>query len=93
LAAKHCWRFTDYPAEHCRHLRTTNLIESTFATVRLRTCKTKGCGTRVACETMVFCSMETASKGWKKLNEAVLLPELIHEVKFVDGVRLTEDAA
>jgi transposase-like protein len=85
--------FYDFPAEHWRHIRTTNPIESTFATVRLRTCKTKGCGTRVACETMVFKLLESASKGWRKLNGASLLPELIQGVKFADGVKLTEDAA
>ena len=46
--------FYDFPAEHWRHIRTTNPIESTFATVRLRTDKTKGCGSRMACLTMVF---------------------------------------
>jgi transposase-like protein len=85
--------FYDFPAEHWMHLRTTNPIESTFATVRLRTCKTKGCGTRVACETMVFKLMESAAKGWRKLNGATLLPDLIQGVKFVDGVRIAEDAA
>jgi putative transposase len=85
--------FYDFPAEHWRHLRTTNPIESTFATVRLRTSKTKGCGTRVACETMVFKLMESAAKGWKKLNGATLLPELIQGAKFVDGLKVAEDAA
>ena len=60
--------FYDFPAEHWLHMRTTNPIESVFATVRLRTCKTKGCGSRVACETMVFKLMESAAKGWRKLN-------------------------
>src|SRR5262249_20907864 len=53
--------FYDFPAEHWLHLRTTNGIESVFATVRLRTEKTKGSGTRVACLTMVFKLMESAS--------------------------------
>lgn len=85
--------FYDFPAEHWRHIRTTNPIESTFATVRLRTCKTKGCGTRAACETMVFKLMESAKNGWRKLNGASLLPEILQGAKFVDGVRSTEDAA
>ena len=55
-------RFYDFPAEHWLHLRTTNVIESVFATVRLRTAKTKGSGTRVACLTMVFKLMESASR-------------------------------
>ncbi len=85
--------FYDFPAEHWLHLRTTNPIESVLATVRLRTSKTKGCGTRVACETMVFKLMESASKRWRLLNGASLLPDVIQGVKFVDGVKSTENAA
>lgn len=85
--------FYDFPAEHWRHLRTTNPIESVLATVRLRTCKTKGSGNRLACETMVFKLIESAKKGWRKLNGSLLLPEVIRGVKFIDGERVTEDAA
>lgn len=85
--------FYDFPAEHWRHIRTTNPIESVLATVRLRTCKTKGCGNRVACETMVFKLMESAKKGWRKLNGFALLPDVIRGVKFVDGEKVTEEAA
>ena len=85
--------FYDFPAEHWRHIRTTNPIESVLATVRLRTCKTKGCGNRLACETMVFKLMESAKKGWRKLNGCSLLPDVIQGVKFVDGEKVTEDAA
>lgn len=85
--------FYDFPAEHWLHIRTTNPIESVLATVRLRTCKTKGCGSRVACETMVFKLMESAAKGWRKLNGSLLLPEVIRGVKFVDGEKSTETAA
>jgi len=85
--------FYDFPAEHWRHLRTTNPIESVLATVRLRTCKTKGCGTRLACETMVFKLMQSAKKGWRKLNGTSFLPEVLQGVKLVDGERSTEDAA
>jgi transposase-like protein len=85
--------FYDFPAEHWRHIRTTNPIESVLATVRLRTCKTKGCGNRVACETMVFKLMESARKGWRRLNGSALLPEVIRGVKFVDGEKVAEDAA
>jgi putative transposase len=85
--------FYDFPAEHWRHIRTTNPIESVLATVRLRTCKTKGCGNRAACETMVFKLMESAKKGWRKLNGFALLPDVIRGVKFVDGEKVTEDAA
>jgi putative transposase len=85
--------FYDFPAEHWLHIRTTNPIESVLATVRLRTCKTKGCGSRVACETMVFKLMESAAKGWRKLNGCALLPDVLRGVKFVDGEKLTESAA
>ncbi|MCA1847974.1 MAG: IS256 family transposase [Actinobacteria bacterium] len=79
--------FYDFPAEHWAHLRTTNPIESTFATVRLRTAKTKGCGSRQACLTMVFKLCESAQKNWRKLNGCALLKEVSSGVEFVDGIR------
>ena len=84
--------FYDFPAEHWMHLRTTNVIESVFATVRLRTEKTKGSGTRVACLTMVFKLMQSASRHWRALNGSGLLSEVIKGTVFVDGMR-KEDAA
>jgi transposase-like protein len=83
--------FYDFPAEHWIHLRTTNPIESTFATVRLRTEKTKGSGTRGACLTMVFKLMESASKHWRLLNGSRLLGDVIAGAVYVDGVK--ENAA
>jgi putative transposase len=77
--------FYDFPAEHWMHLRTTNPIESVFATVRLRTEKTKGCGTGEACLTMVFKLMESASKRWRALNKSTLLADVIAGIVFVDG--------
>ena len=79
--------FYDLPAEHWAHLRTTNPLESTFATVRLRTAKTKGCGSRQACLTMVFKLCQSARKGWRKLNGCALLKEVGAGVEFVDGIR------
>ena len=79
--------FYDFPAEHWIHLRTTNPIESTFATVRLRTRKTKGSGSRIACLTMVFKLALSAEKRWRALNGAKLLAEVIEGVTFEDGVR------
>ena len=79
--------FYDFPAEHWMHLRTTNPIESTFATVRLRTAKTKGTGTRLACLTMVFKLMESASQHWRALNCSKLLADVIAGVVYVDGVK------
>lgn len=79
--------FYDFPAEHWVHLRTTNPIESTFATVRLRTVKTKGTGTRLACLTMVFKLLESAAKHWRTLNGSKLIEEVIAGVIYVDGVK------
>ena len=85
--------FYDFPAEHWSHLRTTNPIESTFATVRLRTTRTKGSGTRKACLTMVFKLMQSASKRWRTLNGAKLLQEVIAGLTFTDGIKITQEAA
>jgi putative transposase len=79
--------FYDFPAEHWLHIRTTNPIESTFATVRLRHRKTKGSGSRVACLTMVFKLMQSAQKKWRLLNGAVLLPDVIAGIPFLDGIK------
>jgi transposase-like protein len=79
--------FYDFPAEHWQHIRTTNPIESTFATVRLRTVKTKGCLSRVTALTMVFRLAESAAKKWRRLRGWKHLAEVIEGVRFVDGVR------
>lgn len=79
--------FYDFPAEHWGHLRTTNPIESTFSTVRLRTVRTKGSGSRTACLTMVFKLSESASKTWRSLNGSELLPDVIRGIEFCDGVK------
>lgn len=79
--------FYDFPAEHWKHLRTTNPIESTFATVRLRTAKTKGAGSRLACLTMVFQLALSAQQRWRKLNGYERLAELIQGVQFQDGIK------
>ena len=79
--------FYDFPGEHWIHLRTTNPIESTFATVRLRHRRTKGSGSRVACMTMVFKLALAAEKRWRRLNGSALLPDVIRGVRFVDGVK------
>jgi putative transposase len=80
--------FYDFPAEHWQHLRTSNPIESTFATVRLRTSKTKGAGSRVACLAMAFKLVESAQNHWRKLNGSMLLSEVIAGVIFKDGTKL-----
>ena len=85
--------FYDFPAEHWKHLRTTNPIESVFATVRLRHRRTKGNGSRTACLAMVHQLMLSASKRWRLLNGSDLLPEVIAGVQFIDGVKPQEVAA
>jgi transposase-like protein len=78
--------FYDFPAEHWIHLRTSNPIESTFATVRHRTDRTKGCVSRSTLLGLTFKLAMSAEKSWHKLRGFELLGELIAGVKFVDGV-------
>ena len=85
--------FYDFPAEHWIHLRTTNPIESTFATVKHRQRKTKGNGSRLACFTMVFKLMQSAAKKWRLLNGSNILPDVIQGTKFIDGIREDKVAA
>lgn len=80
--------FYDFPAEHWIHLRTTNPIESTFATVRLRTHKTKGAGSRLAALAMVFKLAKAAEAHWRLLNGSELLKDLIEGKKFKDGIKV-----
>lgn len=85
--------FYDFPDEHWMHLRATNPIESTFATERLRRCRTKGNGSRAACLTMVFELCESAARTWRALNGTRLLPQVIVGVRFVDGEKPEKTAA
>jgi putative transposase len=78
--------FYDFPAEHWHHLRTTNPIESTFATVRLRTGKTRGCLSRKTGLTMVFKLMLSAQKRWTRLRGNNRVAEVIRGVNFKDGI-------
>jgi len=80
--------FYDFPAEHWGHLRTSNPIESTFATVRLRTYRTKGPGSREAGLAMAFKLARKAESRWRKLNGSGKLQDLIDGIVFVDGERL-----
>jgi putative transposase len=82
--------FYDFPAEHWIHLRSTNPIESTFATVRHRTKRTKGCGSRLATLTMVFKLCKQAEKTWKRIKGYRLIAKVIKGVRFVDGELIDE---
>lgn len=78
--------FYDFPGEHWDHLRTSNPIESVFATVRHRTVRTKGALSQKTAKLMVFTLVRAASKKWRKLNGKNQLPRLIQGVKFSDGI-------
>jgi putative transposase len=85
--------FYDFPAEHWKHLRTTNPIESTFATIRLRHRRTKGNGSRRACLAMMFKLAQSAERRWRTLDGAKLLPDVIQGISFKDGTRSDQAAA
>lgn len=87
------FQFYDFPAEHWQHIRTTNPIESTFATVRHRTRRTKGCGTRAATLAMTYKLAMEAEKQWRRINGRKLIFKIMRGAKFVDGVEIKEDAA
>jgi len=83
--------FYDFPAEHWLHIRTTNPIESSFATVRHRTRQTKGGGSRKATLTMVFKLASEAEKSWKRLRGYKLISKVIQGVRFKDGEEVKEN--
>lgn len=85
--------FFDFPAEHWKHIRTTNPIESVFATVRNRTRKTKGCLNRKTALAMVFKLMMSAKKKWRRISGPNRLPEVIQGVEFTDGIKQIQKAA
>jgi transposase-like protein len=82
--------FYDFPAAHWQHIRTSNPIESTFATVRLRTAKTRGCVARHTILSMVYKLGQSAQKRWRKLRGFRLLAEVIRGVQFKDGERIDQ---
>lgn len=83
--------FYDFPAEHWTHIRTTNPIESVFATVRLRTSKTKNCGSRKTTLAMAYKLITAAQNKWRRLRGYKLLADVIQGVKFKDGERVEAD--
>ena len=85
--------FYDFPAEHWRHIRTTNPIESTFSTVRLRTAKVRSCFSSTTVVTMAFKLCQSAQKRWQRLHHSEKLAEVIKGVKFVDGIEENRNAA
>ncbi len=79
--------FYGYPGENWQHIRTTNPIESVFATVRLRTARAKNCGSRMPTLTMAFKLMETAQRKWCRLRAYNLLADVINGIKVVNGIK------
>lgn len=82
--------FYDFPAEHWVSIRTTNPIESTFSTARLRTRRARNCGSRETTLAMVYKLLESAQKGWKRLKGFALLTLVVNNVTFQDGVQVEE---
>ena len=85
--------FYDFPADHWKHIRTTNPIEIVFATVRDRTRKTKGCLGRKTALAMVYRLLMSARKKWWKISGPRRLPEVIQAVEFKDGIRQVQSSA
>ena len=84
--------FYDFPAEHWKHLRTSNPIESTFATVRHRTIRAKGCLSNKTALAMVFKLVDAAQKGWRRLDGHNQLPKVVLGAKFKDGLEVVGNA-
>src|SRR5258707_1090568 len=85
--------FYDFPAEHWKHLRPTNVIESSFATVRHRTVRSKGCLSNRTALAMIFKLAEAGEKSWRRLNGHNQLPKIIIGVKFTDGIEVIRSQA
>jgi putative transposase len=83
--------FYDFPAEHWRHLRTSNAIESSFATVKLRTRVTKGAGSKKAALAMAYKLLDAAQERWRRFNGHELVSDVLAGATFKDGIRVTDD--
>lgn len=83
--------FYEFPAEHWRHLRTTNPIESSFSTVKLRTKVTKGAGSKKAALAMAYKLLDAAQERWRRINGHELVSDVLAGAKFKDGIKVTED--
>ena len=84
--------FYDFPAAHWTHLRTTNVIESAFATIRHRSSRAKGCVTRQTMLSMIYKMGRCAEKSWRRLRGFHQLAKVIEGVQFNDGIELIEDS-
>jgi putative transposase len=88
---QHLTAFYDFPAEHWRHLRTSNAIESSFATVKLRTRVTKGAGSKKAALAMAYKLLDALQVRWRRFNGHELVADVLEGVKFKDGIRIRDD--
>jgi putative transposase len=88
---QHLTAFYDFPAEHWRHLRTSNAIESSFATVKLRTRVTKGAGSKKAALAMAYKLLDAAQERWRRFNGHELVADVLAGARFKDGERVTDD--
>jgi putative transposase len=88
---RHLTAFYDFPAEHWRHLRTSNAIESSFATVKLRTRVTKGAGSKKAALAMAFKLLTAAQERWRRFNGHELVADVLDGANYKDGIRVTDD--
>ena len=85
--------FYDFPAEQWKHLRTSNPIESSFATVRHRTVRSKGCLSNRTALAMIYKLAEAAEKSWRRLDGHNQLPKIILGIKFADGIEVVRSQA
>ena len=88
---QHLTAFYDFPAEHWRHLRTSNAIESSFATVKLRTRVTKGAGSKKAALAMAYKLLDAAQERWRRFNGHELVADVLAGAQFKDGIPVTDD--
>ena len=84
--------FYDFPAAHWTHVRTTNVIESAFATIRHRSSRAKGCVTRQSMLSMIYKMGMSAEKSWRRLRGFRQLAKVIEGVTFNDGIEVIEDS-
>jgi len=88
---QHLTAFYDFPAEHWRHIRTSNAIESSFSTVKLRTKVTKGAGSKKAALAMAYKLLDTAQERWRKFTGHELVTDVLNNVKYQDGIKITNN--
>ncbi len=88
---QHLTAFYDFPAEHWRHIRTSNAIESSFATVKLRTRVTKGAGSKKAALAMAYKLLDAAQERWRRLNGHELVTDVLAGTKYKDGIQITHN--